>query len=139
MTCKGAVAALAFPWICLGVWVIWLSIGFVSGKEVVVVVGGYDPRDLLSGRYIQYQIDWNETDCAQFPSGVCPKEEFCGVCRFYVSEARAGELDELLRFGERRFEVVYSYRPEEEPVAKRLLIDGMEWRQVVSQSVPEPR
>ena len=32
-----------------------------SGKPVVLAVRGYDPRSLLSGRYIDYEIDWDKT------------------------------------------------------------------------------
>ena len=98
---------------------------------------GYDPRDLLSGHYIQYQIDWDSTDCSQFRNGQCPEKDFCKEarwgrqCRFYIPEDKARDLDELFRKRndtDTKFEVVYSYRPGQKAVAKQLLINGQDWR-----------
>ncbi len=134
------ILALVFiiPFVILLAWTIWLYAQQATGKEVKVAVNGYDPRDLLSGHYIQYTIDWDRTDCRQFPNGICPKNEFCKnarwgrQCRFYIPEKNAAELDEL--FWRRRvtgmiFEVVYSYRKGSEPLAKQLLINGQDWRE----------
>ena len=48
-----------------------------SGVDIKLPVMGYDPRDLLSGHYIQYQIDWEKADCNQFEDSVCHKDNFC--------------------------------------------------------------
>ena len=48
---------LALPWLCLLGWVLFLTASANSGKQITLPVTGYDPRDLLSGRYIAYQID----------------------------------------------------------------------------------
>ena len=126
------------PFVVLCSWTMLLYMQRVTGKEVKVAVMGYDPRDLLSGHYIQYTIDWNRTDCSQFPDGNCPKDEFCKQarwgrqCRFYIPEKNAKELDGLFR---RRnttdmiFEVVYSYHKGKEPLAKQMLINGKDWRE----------
>ena len=126
------------PFVVLCSWTMLLYMQRVTGKEVKVAVMGYDPRDLLSGHYIQYTIDWNRTDCSQFPDGNCPKDEFCKQarwgrqCRFYIPEKNAKELDRL--FSRRNttdmiFEVVYSYHKGQEPLAKQMLINGKDWRE----------
>lgn len=126
------------PFIALFTWTIWLYVQQSTGKEITVAVTGYDPRDLLSGHYIQYTIDWDRTDCSQFSHGICPKDEFCKEadwgrqCRFYIPEKNAQELD--LLFSQRNttdliFEVVYSYHRGTEPLAKQLLINGKDWRE----------
>lgn len=131
---------LFLPLVCLSGWLFWLTYHKESGQEVKVAVMGYDPRDLLSGRYIQYQIDWAKTDCAQFANGICPKKEFCRQarwgrqCRFYVPETHAKELDRL--FAKRNttdtvFEVIYSYTKGQEPIAKQLLVNGKDWREAL--------
>ena len=135
------ILALVFiiPFFALFAWTIWLYVQQATGKEVKVAVIGYDPRDLLSGHYIEYKIDWNRTDCNQFSNGVCPTDEFCveegtwgRLCRFYIPEIDAKELDRLFR---RRnttdmiFEVVYSYHEGTEPLAKQLLINGKDWQE----------
>ena len=136
---KKTLLAIVFslPLICLICWTAFLSISRQQGKEIKVVVTGYDPRDLLSGHYIAYQIDWEKTDCTQFDGGICPKEKFCHEarwgrqCRFYVPEEHARKLDRMFRNRWRigtRFEVIYSYRPGSKPMAKELLIEGKPWR-----------
>ena len=126
------------PFAALLTWTMWLYTQQATGKEVKVAVTGYDPRDLLSGHYIQYTIDWDRTDCGQFSDGICPKNEFCKEvrwgrqCRFYIPEKNARELDRL--FWRRNttdmiFEVVYSYHKGSEPLAKQLLINGKDWRE----------
>ena len=132
---------LIVPLICLMCWTGVLFMDRQSGQEVRVSIQGYDPRDLLSGHYIQYQINWDKTDCSQFEDGVCPQDEFCmqatwgRQCRFYVPENDAAELDRLFaesRFGKsNNFEVVYSYKKGRKPIAKQLLINGDDWRKSI--------
>lgn len=138
MNKKGLAALFFIPFVCLLCWTIWLYIQRETGQEVKVAVMGYDPRDLLSGHYIQYTIDWNRTDCSQFKGGSCPANAFCKEarwgrqCRFYIPEANAKKLDSLFR---RRnttnmiFEVVYSYHEGLEPLPKQLLINGKDWHE----------
>ncbi len=134
------ILALVFiiPFITLLSWTGWLYIQQMCGKDVKVAVMGYDPRDLLSGHYIQYSIDWDKTDCSQFLNGVCPRDEFCleaewgRQCRFYIPEKNAEELDNLFRNRDRNnmiFEVIFSYHKRSEPIAKQLLINGKDWRE----------
>ncbi len=146
---KKFLALLFFiPFAALAVWAMWLYVQQATGQEIRVAVTGYDPRDLLSGHYIQYTIDWEKTDCTQFADGKCPKEEFCKEhhwgrqCRFYVPEKNAQELDRL--FWRRNdtdmvFEVVYSYHKGSEPLAKQLLINGKDWRESLVENMPLKR
>ncbi|MBR6408633.1 MAG: hypothetical protein IKS23_00120 [Alphaproteobacteria bacterium] len=132
------VVALVFPLVCLLVWSCYLSFERRNFSEVTLSITGYDPRDLLSGRYIAYQIDWDKSDCSQFENKVCPKDEFCKEetwgrqCRFYVSETKAYALERL--FASRNsddnvFEVVFAYQKGRQPIAKELLINGKDWRE----------
>ena len=127
------------PFAVLAVWTLCLTYQRNTGREVKVAVEGYDPRDLLSGHYIQYQIDWEKTDCTQFINGICPQDDFCKEarwgkqCRYYVPENFAADLDDLFRrfrSGDESltFEVVYAYQPNRQAIAKRLLINGEDWR-----------
>lgn len=129
------IAALVLPLICLLAWSCVLGFQRRHFSEVTVAITGYDPRDLLSGRYIAYQIDWAKTDCSQFEKGICPDTEFCvearwgRECRFYVPEFQADSLE--MRFTHRNkddvFEVVYAYQKGHTPIAKKLLINGKDW------------
>ena len=140
MKAKILAICFAIPFVCLIIWTIALSWQRSNGQEVKVAVMGYDPRDLLSGHYIQYQIDWTRTDCSQFETNRCPEKDFCkeahwgSQCRFYVPENKARELDKLFRQRndtDMKFEVVYSYQPGRKAVAKQLLINGQDWRQAL--------
>ena len=126
------------PLLMLATWAEWLYMQRATGVDVKVAVTGYDPRDLLSGHYIQYTIDWERTDCSQFANGVCPKDEFCKdfrwgrQCRFYIPETNADELNRM--FWQRNttdmvFEVIYSYHKGRKPIAKQLLVNGKDWRE----------
>ena len=132
--------ALSLPLVCLIGWTLFLAVLRNQGTDVKVAVTGYDPRDLLSGHYIAYQIDWDQTDCTQFAGNVCPKEQFCREalwgrqCRFYIPERYAKELDDLFRkrnTTDNVFEVVYSYRAGRKPMAKEMLINGRSWKATV--------
>ncbi len=135
---KLLIVALAIPFICLLTWVLYLAFTRATGREVTVVIQGYDPRDLLSGRFVSYTIDWNETDCTQFADDHCPQNEFCQEtqweqrCRFFVDERKADDLNTLLtqQDGAHRFEVIYSYTPGKKPIAKQLLVDGQDWESI---------
>ena len=101
---KSVLAAMLFaPIAGLLFWVLFLALGQIGMHEVKVRITGYDPRDLIAGRYLAYQIDWDKTDCGQFENAVCPKEEFCveahwgRQCRFYVDDFKANMLDERFR------------------------------------------
>ena len=133
-------AALAMPLVCLAVWTGYLTYERATGVEVKVSVRGYDPRDLLSGHYIQYQVDWEKTDCSQFEGGVCPQDDFCvderwgKQCRYYVPELYSYALDTLFRKRNENdliFEVVYSYKHGRKAIAKELLINGKHWQEYV--------
>ncbi|WP_428075206.1 GDYXXLXY domain-containing protein [Candidatus Avelusimicrobium luingense] len=133
-------AVFFLPLICLIGWTIFLTVSRNQGTEVKVAVRGYDPRDLLSGHYIAYQIDWAKTDCDQFPDSICPKEKFCHQarwgrqCRFYIPEQYAKELDDLFRkrnSTDTVFEIIYSYRPGHKPLAKEMLINGRAWKAAI--------
>ena len=131
---------LGLPILFLGMWGVSLKIQMNSGIEVKLPIRGYDPRDLLSGHYILYQIDWESADCKQFENGICPEDEFCvegrwgRQCRFYIPEEHARALDNLFikrNNDDMFFEVVYSYKKGFKPMAKELLINGKDWREAI--------
>ena len=104
---------------------------------------GYDPRDLLSGRYIRYRIDWDKTDLQQFEKKSYTKNDFVNSLnkssyRFYVSEHHAKYLEKLLMESwdvkeedKKKIEVVYSYKKGKHPIAKKLLVDGQSYKKLI--------
>lgn len=125
-----------------------------NGKQVILDIKGYDPRDLLSGHYITYRIKYgidnicpeqnfiNEayvcldpkgfskvepTNCKTLLKGQCfsNKNFSAGIERFYIPESRAKELEDKVR--EKRAQIVVGIMPTGEAVVKDLLIDGKKW------------
>ncbi|MDN3637351.1 GDYXXLXY domain-containing protein [Simiduia curdlanivorans] len=151
---KILIAALVFPLLCL----VFLagSKAYVSsiGKEFTLPVTGFDPRDLLSGHYIVYQIAFDIDDlCAENsePEAVCLVEggdhyashsalacdyPLRGVCqygrfqtgleRFYIPQSEAMRLDAAVRKGEGS--IVLSVTPSGANVVKKLLVNGQSWQ-----------
>ncbi|HTM45356.1 MAG TPA: GDYXXLXY domain-containing protein [Polyangiaceae bacterium] len=56
-------SAVLFPVVILGAWVAQLEYGRRAGAEVVLNVSAYDPRDILSGHYLQYRVDYGIPAC----------------------------------------------------------------------------
>lgn len=134
---------LLIPVICLFVWNCFLWYDKDSGMEITVRIMGYDPRDLLSGHYIRYRIDWDTTDLQQFENKPYTKQNFVDSLnktsyRFYVSETHAKYLDKLLMESwdakdedKKKVEVVYSYKKGKHPIAKKLLVDGQPYQKLI--------
>ena len=134
---------LLIPVICLFVWNCYLWHNKDLGTEIKVAITGYDPRDLLSGHYITYRIDWNKTDSEQFNDKEFKKEDFTkslnkNSFRFYVSEKHAKYLDKALMDSlnakeedKKKIEVVFSYKKGKHPIAKTLLINNQDYKKVL--------
>lgn len=97
-----------------------------SGREIELPISGYDPRDLLAGHYLIYQVDYgvetscyqdnkgkdeayvcldNKTfhkgevpsDCQLFIRGTCEYSRFkAGIERFYIPQDKASELEKIV-------------------------------------------
>ena len=125
------------PTVLLLLWVIGLSWQLNSGQEVKIRITGYDPRSILSGHYINYTIDWENTDCTQFENNTCPEKDFEKALyaqywgktgRFYIAENQAEDLDEAVRSSQNVAEIIYSYQKGRRPYALRLLINGEDFQ-----------
>jgi len=136
MTNKNTITAVGFAisfLILLG-WMFSVVMTVESSPQVRLVITGYDPRDLLSGHYIAYSINWANSDCTQFTNNTCPKDRFSWQERFYIPEKDAPELDRRYRESWRRgssdvFEVIYAFPETGQPIARQLLINGKDWRE----------
>lgn len=104
-----------------------------SLPEVTLPITGYDPRDLLSGHYLLYQIEWDKVDCKQFKRGRCPVRDFQEAHRFYVPEDKAQALEDAFVFGSSldTFAIIFAYKAGKKPIARQLLINGKPWQESV--------
>lgn len=139
---------LLVPVICLFLWSCFLEYDKNSGQKILVSIKGYDPRDLLSGHYIQYVIDWDKTDLNQFNNKPFTQQDFIRSLnkkslRFYVSEKYSKQLDNILAQNttfnfvingfENKYnvEVIYSYKKGKHPIATYLLINGEKYQRFI--------
>lgn len=137
---KFILTLLLLPVICLFVWNCFLWYDKDSGNEIRATITGYDPRDLLSGHYIRYRIDWDKTDFTQFENKSFTKQDFIDSLnkkslRFYVPERHAKYLDKILmesintnKEDRKQIEILYSYKKGKHPIAKKLLINGKDYK-----------
>jgi len=63
MNSRKLLLALLLPALVLALWLAKLETRRVQGREVVLEVQAYDPRDLLSGHYLQYAVNYGTTPC----------------------------------------------------------------------------
>ena len=61
------ILAFALPVLCLAGFAAFIECQLRAGKTVTLPIKGYDPRDLLSGRYLHYKILYGAS---------CPEEFF---------------------------------------------------------------
>ena len=130
-----------------------------SGEEVILPITGFDPRDLLSGHYLIYRVDYGaEVDCAEqqgqasvclrptrglYPAGELPED--CtlfihgqcdsgvfnaGIERFYIPEAYAQALEQQVR--DNQGELVLGVDQQGNAAIRDLLLDGKPWKQTVN-------
>ena len=134
---KNNLVKLAFilPGLLILSWGAFYHFSIQSWSSITLPITGYDPRNLLSGHYIQYEIQWNKIDCNEVFKGSCPKANFAGRNRFYVPESNAKKLDELLarNSNNEQFSIVYAYKLGEKAIAKKLLINNIVWSEYLKQ------
>ena len=78
------ILAFALPVLCLAVFTAFIECQLRSGKTAVLPVEGYDPRDLLSGRYLHYKILYG----ASCPAGLF-QEKIPGKPGFLAKKQKA--------------------------------------------------
>jgi uncharacterized membrane-anchored protein len=126
----------------------------LSGQEVILPISGYDPRDLISGHYLRYRVEYGIPDicygekndsqsvficlekkissiiqpgnCKIVIHGFCENSQFyAGIEKFYIPESQAKSLEELIR--SKKASIVISVTTDGTAQVKDLLIDGKSW------------
>ena len=153
---KGILTALIIPIIALVFLAGYKEYILSIGKEVILPITGYDPRDLLSGYYLRYQINYGvkgicalnkniqkkigyvcldpkmfvyhwPDNCRLMIKGVCDYSRFnAGIDRYYVSKEDAKRLEGLVRFN--KASIVLSVSKNGKAQVKDLLINGRSWK-----------
>lgn len=145
--------AIIFPILAMSLIVAYKSYQLESGKKFTFQVDGYDPRDLLSGHYVMYEVDYGiEINCNRGPNrkkamvclsgeyftfdltrdckykiiGECRRSRFvAGIEKFFIAEEHAKELDAVAREGKASIRV--SVLKNGKVGLEALLINGKEW------------
>jgi uncharacterized membrane-anchored protein len=148
------IIGLALPLLGLCSLAAYKEFALVAGKEFSLPIAGFDPRDLLSGHYITYRINFgindickggaerkyiclnengnhfvtnNQSQC-DFPlKGYCRSGRFqSGLERFYIPQSEAARLDKAVRNGQGS--IVVAVTRSGAQTVKTLLIDGESWQ-----------
>lgn len=149
------ISALLIPIVALGILTGYKHYKVTVGTKVTLPIEGYDPRDLLSGHYLTYRVNYgvkniceqsgkiNYSDgyvclepkhfsylkpesCGIMIKGTCNRSRFeAGIERFYIPENQADQLDEDVR--SRKGSIVLSVTPDGNAQIKNFLIDGKPW------------
>lgn len=140
-------------------WVLFLTVERANGTPLVVPIEGFDPRSLISGRYIAFQIKYDAdltcgdkrtysvepsyfcwetkkitrgkpSDCPVFFKGECRWGLFYdNLSRYYVPEINADALEADFQKSDIKFELLLSVTKQGNAYAEELLIDGKSWRE----------
>lgn len=119
-------SALVFPIVILLIWTASLQLRLSQEDRVYITVDGYDPRNLISGHYLQLQVDWEKTDCLQFPAKQCPQEIFESYYQFYVPESIAAEMEKLI-IKKRPLMQLEFVLNQGSPLIRNLYLDKVSW------------
>lgn len=152
---KALLMALALPILGLTLLIGFKKYTLSFGTEYTFPISGYDPRDLLSGHYLTFTVDYGVNDlcdgdikssmkgyvclepkdfsyyrphrCTDFIIGRCRGRRFnSGIERFYIPEKEAKRLEELVQ--NKKASIVVSVSKGGKAQIKDLLIDGVSWK-----------
>jgi uncharacterized membrane-anchored protein len=152
---KKYLVAFFLPVISLILLTAYKQIQVARGTEVILTIQGYDPRDLLSGHYLTFTVNYDlpglcqnnseaekyvcltprfesdilPEDCKLYIRGQCRGWRFAaGVERYYVPENEALLLEKLVRNHEASIKL--SIGKDGTARIKDLLLNGISWKEV---------
>lgn len=116
------------PFLALLGWLGYLELQYASAPRVMVAVSGYDPRDILSGHYLNLAPEWDKTDCRQFAGGICPQASFERVYRYYLPQNDALYLEKVLAGDNLDVKLEFALPENASPLIRGLYIDNTDWK-----------
>lgn len=154
--------AIVFPIVLLFAFMVHKQRVVSEGVRVVLKISGYDPRDLLSGHYLIYAVEYGVTpncrlinsgrfqahvclsnrtfnvgpanDCSLAINGMCENGRFvAGIERFYVPQENAYELEKHVMG--RNAAIELAIKSGQAQVVD-LLIDGQSWKKKLDSTAP---
>lgn len=128
--------ALIFPIIVLGSWSAYTDYKIENAPEITIRAEGYDPRNLISGHYLNLRLNWQETNCRQFKDNLCHPNRFKSVYNYYLPEDAAMAMDKIIRSHRLKIDLVFAYPKDKQPHLKRLLVNGQKWKKWLKNNQP---
>ena len=153
-TKRALVIALIFPIVALAALTAYKKYVLSFGEEITLPISGYDPRDLLSGHYLIYQIDYGvdgicsgnsgqrtgyvclqpkmfsfsaPEGCSKLIRGTCNYGRFeAGIEKYFVPQDKAKDLEAQVR--SKTASIVLSFTHSGQAQVKDLLVDGESWK-----------
>ncbi len=152
---KTLIVALIVPILSLIALTSYKKYILAVGYEIVLPISGYDPRDLLSGHYITYRIEYGISEicsnqyesriayvclepnksvnfsvplsCTKMIEGECNYGQFkAGIEKYFVPEDKAKYLESQIR--SKSASIVLSVTRNGRAQVKDLLLDGQPWK-----------
>jgi uncharacterized membrane-anchored protein len=158
---KMLVFAILFPIVLLLGFMLHKQRVVSQGARVILKIVGYDPRDLLSGHYLIYNVDYGVTptctsethlaeafvclsdktfrfgsvrNCDLAIAGKCEQSRFvAGIERFYVPQENARELEQHVMG--RNASIELAIKNGQAQVVD-LLIEGVSWKDKLKEPAP---
>lgn len=153
-TKRGLLIALLIPILALLALTAYKKSVLSFGEEIILPISGYDPRDLLSGHYLIYTIDYGVPDlcrpyssqqdgyvclnpktfssfppenCTQLIRGTCRNGRFeAGIEKYFVPQDKALYLEKQIQ--SKAASIVLSLTASGHTQVKDLLIEGKSWK-----------
>jgi hypothetical protein len=117
-------AVLVLPVAFLALWSASLSWRHHNSPTYEVVMAGYDPRDIVYGKYIIFTYDWNHAE-SQKPEG---QKNLPVSGRFYVPEHDAFDLEGMMRDRVKHvFKATVALSGKDTQI-KNVTINGLPWQ-----------
>lgn len=148
--------AIALPLAVLAFNAGWKLYERSQGIEIRLPIEGFDPRDLLSGHYLVYRVNYGlgefctdlnvghnqphticldpkqstaDESCTVPLSGVCQNSDFkASIERFYIPEQYATPLDQAVR--DQKGEIIITVKNGKAGV-KDLMIEDKQWMEFI--------
>lgn len=119
-------AVLLLPVLFLAGWSACLSWRHHHSPTYDVVMAGYDPRDIVYGKYIMFLYDW-ENPQSQKPENYKDLEP---SGRFYVPEHTAYDLQEMMRDTKNTFTATIIVSGSKTHI-KNVTVGGLPWKEAL--------
>jgi uncharacterized membrane-anchored protein len=154
-TKRALILVLIIPILVLAGLTLYRSYVRSMGVEVILPISGYDPRDLLSGHYLIYRIEYGvegicsgrtgqgtigyvclepkmfssspPMNCSKLIRGTCNDGRFeAGIEKYYVPEKEAKQLERQIQ--SKSASILLSITSTGQAQVKDLLVNGQSWK-----------